>query len=72
MIWPMLVPLGIKAGVGERGDEMLVRLRAWMSVRRQAINSSVLEFYWRNSGGEGDWGALTSLGSCEGSLGAAT
>lgn len=45
MIWPMLVPLGIKVGMGERGDEMLGRLRDWMSAHQTAINSSVLSFF---------------------------
>ena len=45
MIWPMLVPLGIKVGMGERGDEMLGRLRDWMGTHQTAINSSVLAFF---------------------------
>ena len=45
MIWPMLVPLGIKLGMGERGDEMLGRLRDWMGTHQTAINSSVLAFF---------------------------
>lgn len=45
MIWPMLVPLGIKVGMGERGDEELVRLRNWMSAHQQGINSAVLGFF---------------------------
>lgn len=45
MIWPMLVPLGIKLGMGERGDEMLGRLRDWMSAHQTAINSAVLGFF---------------------------
>jgi hypothetical protein len=45
MIWPMLVPLAIKVGMGERGDELLVRLRDWMNVHQQAINSAVLGFF---------------------------
>lgn len=45
MIWPMLVPLGIKLGMGERGDEMLERLRNWMSVHQRGINAAVLAFF---------------------------
>lgn len=45
MIWPMLVPIGIKLGMGERGDEMLERLRVWMSTHQQGINSAVLGFF---------------------------
>ena len=45
MIWPMLVPLGIKLGMGERGDEMLGRFRDWMGTHQTAINSSVLAFF---------------------------
>ncbi len=45
MIWPMLIPLGIKVGMGERGNAMLVRLRDWMSSHQQGINSAVLAFF---------------------------
>jgi hypothetical protein len=45
MVWPMLVPLGIKVGMGERGNAMLVRLRNWMSAHQQGINSAVLAFF---------------------------
>jgi len=45
MIWPMLIPLGIKLGMGERGDELLGRLRIWMSAHQQGINSAVLGFF---------------------------
>ncbi|MEZ4529588.1 MAG: GAP family protein [Thermomicrobiales bacterium] len=45
MIWPMVVPLGIKVGMGKRGDDLLERLRVWMGVHQQAINSSVLAFF---------------------------
>lgn len=45
MIWPMLIPLGIKVGMGARGDELLGRLRTWMSAHQQGINSAVLAFF---------------------------
>lgn len=45
MIWPMLVPLGIKYGMGERGDEMLRRLRDWMNAHQRGINAIVLAFF---------------------------
>ena len=45
MIWPMLAPLGIKLGMGARGDAMLVRLRDWMGAHQQGINSAVLAFF---------------------------
>ncbi len=45
MIWPMLIPLGIKFGMGERGDELLGRLRIWMGEHQQGINSTVLAFF---------------------------
>ncbi len=45
MIWPMLIPLGIKLGMGERGDELLERLRTWMNAHQQGINSTVLAFF---------------------------
>jgi threonine/homoserine/homoserine lactone efflux protein len=45
MIWPMLIPLGITVGTGERGDALLERLRSWMSEHQQAINSAVLAFF---------------------------
>jgi hypothetical protein len=45
MIWPMLVPLGIKLGMGARGDAMLLRLRDWMGAHQQGINSTVLGFF---------------------------
>ncbi len=45
MIWPMLIPLGIKLGMGERGDELLGRLRTWMGEHQQGINSTVLAFF---------------------------
>lgn len=45
MIWPMLVPLGIKYGMGERGDEMLRRLRDWMNAHQRGINAVVLAFF---------------------------
>ena len=45
MIWPMLVPLGIKFGMGDRGDEMLERLRIWMGVHQRGINAVVLAFF---------------------------
>ena len=45
MIWPMLIPLGIKLGMGERGDELLGRLRIWMGDHQQGINSAVLGFF---------------------------
>jgi hypothetical protein len=45
MIWPMLVPLGIKYGMGERGDELLERLRNWMNVHQRGINALVLAFF---------------------------
>ena len=45
MIWPMLIPLGIKVGMRERGDELLGRLRIWMGTHQQGINSAVLGFF---------------------------
>ena len=45
MIWPMLIPLGIKLGMGERGDELLGRMRTWMGEHQQGINSTVLAFF---------------------------
>lgn len=45
MIWPMLIPLGIKLGMGERGDALLGRLRVWMNTHQQGINSAVLAFF---------------------------
>ena len=45
MIWPMLVPLGIKYGMGERGDELLERLRTWMNTHQRGINAVVLAFF---------------------------
>jgi hypothetical protein len=45
MIWPMLIPLGIKVGMGIRGDELLGRLRIWMGTHQQGINSAVLGFF---------------------------
>jgi hypothetical protein len=45
MIWPMLVPLGIKYGMGARGDEMLRRLRDWMNAHQRGINAVVLAFF---------------------------
>jgi hypothetical protein len=45
MIWPMLVPLGIKYGMGERGDELLERLRGWMNAHQRGINALVLAFF---------------------------
>jgi hypothetical protein len=45
MIWPMLVPLGIKYGMGERGDELLERLRDWMNAHQRGINAVVLAFF---------------------------
>jgi hypothetical protein len=45
MIWPMVVPLGIKVGMGERGDVLLERLRDWMGAHQQGINSAVLGFF---------------------------
>lgn len=45
MIWPMLIPLGIKLGMGARGDELLGRLRIWMATHQQGINSAVLAFF---------------------------
>ncbi len=45
MIWPMLVPLGIKVGMGSKGDELLRRLGIWMDIHQQGINSTVLAFF---------------------------
>lgn len=45
MIWPMLVPLGIKLAMGERGDALLERLRDWMDVHQRGINGVVLAFF---------------------------
>lgn len=45
MVWPMLIPLGITFGMGERGDELLGRLRIWMGAHQQGINSTVLAFF---------------------------
>lgn len=45
MIWPMLVPLVIKFGMGARGDAMLERLRTWMGEHQRGINAVVLAFF---------------------------
>lgn len=45
MIAPMLVPLGIKFGMGERGDVLLERMRVWMGVHQRGINAVVLAFF---------------------------
>lgn len=45
MVSPMLVPLGIKFGMGERGDAVLERLRNWMGVHQRGINAVVLAFF---------------------------
>lgn len=45
MVWPMLVPLGIKVGMGERGNAMLEQLRVWMGTHQRGINAAVLAFF---------------------------
>lgn len=45
MIWPLLTPLVLKFGMGKRGNEMLERLRIWMSVHQRGINAVVLAFF---------------------------
>lgn len=45
MIWPLIVPLAVRYGMGDRGDEMLEQLRVWMSDHQRAINAAVLGFF---------------------------
>lgn len=45
MVWPMLAPIGLAFGMGERGDAMLERLRDQMRVHQREINAVVLAFF---------------------------
>lgn len=45
MIWPLLAPLGIRYGMGTRGEAMLERLRLWMGAHQRGINAVVLAFF---------------------------
>lgn len=45
MIWPLLLPLGVRFGMGERGEVMLERLRIWMGTHQRGINAVVLAFF---------------------------
>lgn len=45
MICPLLAPLAVRYGMGERGFSMLERLRDWMSQHQRSINAVVLAFF---------------------------
>ncbi len=45
MIWPLLAPLAVRYGMGDRGETMLERLRDWMGAHQRSINAVVLAFF---------------------------